>query len=105
MKIRDIKDKDLRALAVKRYVEYAHRRKEYPKLTEILDTDLVNAFIWLVSPEGGSFWAHVNDGDYELEEDLHVVYDKGFKAGYEQAIKDYDIDVDKQLKIGKDEEK
>ena len=57
MKISEIKNQDLRLLAMARATQYANGRGE------IVKDLLCDAFVWDATPERVDFWAGVLDGD------------------------------------------
>jgi hypothetical protein len=61
MKISDIKDPELKALAIKRMKEQNDR---YDTFGENIDID--EAFIWSCTDEGSTFWSDINRQTIEI---------------------------------------
>ena len=84
MKIRDIKDNDLKAKAIRYSVEYDGA----PWREDFLDCDLKSAFLWYKTEEGGSFWEEVDNGTItELPKQVDSVHQAVLDKFEERRVK------------------
>ena len=60
MKIKDIKDEKIKGKAVQYAVGSLYNRTKL--VSEILELDLMSAFSWAKTSEGGGYWNNVDDG-------------------------------------------
>ena len=96
MKIRDIKDNELKAKAIR----YAVERDNVSWREDFLDCDLDVAFTWYKTEEGGNFWAEVDNGTItELPKQVDSVHqavlDK-FEERRVKGIETYGVTLDRK---------